>query len=441
MKKTIYSLVLLVVSTILLASCGGGKKINIWVGIESVDFYTEKIAEYTEAYAVEHGSELGYTIVVSGIDTGTAASTFLDDPEAGADIFTVAHDNLGKLIAGSSAVAPIESQALLNQINSDNPQAFLDVIKGTVGGTEYTFGIPYISQSLVLFYNKSLVSAEQVKTWEGMVEAAQAANAKAVTVTGDDGFNNSFLLLATNAETGATSLKLYPNGVATDSFGTGDDTVSIMKWGQRFFTNENGGMFPGSDSWETSLLNKKVLSVITGAWGYNSASRALGSDLGIEVLPSFTITANDAYGTVEAGTVFNSGTFADTKMFVMKKNSGKQEILEDILLFLSSKEVQEGSYVAANNLPAYKNAAEEFNALSGNSIEAILARKQIEMFESGIAQPFGAEARFNTWYYSKGAPALIREILENTGNKYTTHAQIKAQLEIVQQIWRTGEKE
>ena len=59
MKKTIYSLVLLVVSTILLASCGGGKKINIWVGIESVDFYTEKIAEYTEAYAAKHGSEIG----------------------------------------------------------------------------------------------------------------------------------------------------------------------------------------------------------------------------------------------------------------------------------------------------------------------------------------------------------------------------------------------
>ena len=65
-------------------------------------------------------------------------------------------------------------------------------------------------------------------------------------------------------------------------------------------------------------------------------------------------------------------------MFVMKKNSGKQEILEDILLFLSSKEVQEGSYVAANNLPAYKNAAEEFNALSGNSIEAILAENKLK---------------------------------------------------------------
>jgi len=106
---------------------------------------------------------LGYQIAVLGIDTGTAADSFLGDPEAGADIFTVAHDNLGKLIAGSSAIAPIKSEKLLAQVNQDNPDAFLSVIKGTVGGNEYTFGIPYIAQALVLYYDKSLITDEQVK--------------------------------------------------------------------------------------------------------------------------------------------------------------------------------------------------------------------------------------------------------------------------------------
>ena len=47
---------------------------------------------------------------------------------------------------------------------------------------------------------------------------------------------------------------------------------------------------------------------------------ALGNKLGIALLPKFTIRAEDAaFGTVPAGTVFQSGTFADTKMFVMKK--------------------------------------------------------------------------------------------------------------------------
>lgn len=444
MKKLLMSLALVLLGTALLTACGGKKKITIWVGVESVKFYEEEATKYLEAYKEKEGKDLGYSITVLGIDTGTAADSFLGDPEAGADIFTIAHDNLGKLIAGSSAIAPIKSEKLLAQVNADNPQAFLDVIKGTVGGTEYTFGIPYIAQSLVLYYDKTAVTEEQVKTWEGIQAAAKAHGeaTKTVVVTGDDGFNNSFLVLASNKEDG-TTLKLYPNGVAEDSFATGDDTVSIMKWGQRFFTDPNGGLFPTSDGWEVTLKNGKALSVISGAWHYNGASAALGSKLGIAVLPTFTITEADAFGSIEAGTVYQSGTFADTKMFVMKKGmkAEKQEIVEDLLAYLTSKEVQERSYKAANNLPAYKNAAEEFESMKEDTVEALLARTQIEMFAHGIAQPFGAQAKFNTWYYSKNAPVLIRAILENEKGQYGTFEQIKAQLEKVQKIWRTGSQD
>lgn len=444
MKKLLMSLALVLLGTALLTACGGKKKISIWVGVESVKFYEQEVAKYKEAYKEKEGKDLGYQIAVLGIDTGTAADSFLGDPEAGADIFTVAHDNLGKLIAGSSAIAPIKSEKLLAQVNQDNPDAFLSVIKGTVGGNEYTFGIPYIAQALVLYYDKSLITDEQVKTWEGIQAAAKAHSetTKAVVVTGDDGFNNSFLLLASNKEKG-TTLKLYPNGVAEDSYATGDDTVSIMKWGQRFFTDPNGGLFPTSDGWEVTLKNGKALAVISGAWHYSGASSALGSKLGIATLPAFTITAADAYGTVEAGTVYHSGTFADTKMFVMKKGmkAEKQEVVEDLLLYLSSKEVQERSYKEANNLPAYKNAAEEFESMKEDTTEALLARTQIEMFAQGIAQPFGAQARFNTWYYSKNGPVLIKAILENEKGQYETFEQIKAQLEKVQKIWRTGSQD
>jgi len=119
----------------------------------------------------------------------------------------------------------------------------------------------------------------------------------------------------------------------------------------------------------------------------------------------------------------------------------KQEVVEDLLLYLSSKEVQERSYKEANNLPAYKNAAEEFESMKEDTTEALLARTQIEMFAQGIAQPFGEQARFNTWYYSKNGPVLIKAILENEKGQYETFEQIKAQLEKVQKIWRTGSQD
>ena len=369
--------------------------LTIWVGTESVEFYQDAIADYLVMYEEENGKAFPHTIEVKGADTGPAAATYLEDTEAGPDIFTVAHDNLGKLIAGSSSIAPVTDADLLAQIENDNPDTFKNVIKGNVGGQTYTFGVPYIAQALVLFYNKDLVTAEQVQTWEGILAAAKAVDKQALSLTGTDGFNNSFLLLATNATTGESSLKLYEGGDIMENYASGDDMVSVMKWGQRFFTDPNGPKRPTDSGWQIELKDGISLSVISGAWHYNAAVSALGSKLGIAKLPTFTVTEADAYGTVQAGTVFQSGTFADAKMFVMKKNSKYQEFLQDIVKHLSSKEVQEASYEEVQNLPAYKNAAVEFESMTGTTSEAQLAAAQIEMFEHGIPQPFGFDNRFN----------------------------------------------
>ena len=49
------------------------------------------------------------------------------------------------------------------------------------------------------------------------------------------------------------------------------------------------------------------------------------------------------------------------------------------------------------------------------------------------------------YFYSKGAPDLILEILENKSGTetgmFTSHEAIKAQLLTIESIWKTGEKE
>jgi len=109
-------------------------------------------------------------------------------------------------------------------------------------------------------------------------------------------------------------------------------------------------------------------------------------------------------------------------------------------LFLSSKEIQEESFIECENLPAYKNAAAEFEAFLEDTPEAKLASAQVGMFEFGIPQPFGFNSKFNTYYYSKGAPDLILEILENPEGTFTSKEAIKAQMLIVQSIWKTGNR-
>lgn len=435
--KRVLLIITFALVTFVVAACGSGGKetLVIWVGEEVEDFYQDKMDEYVEDYNSTHSDEFPYNVDVRAADTGTAAGVFLQDIEAGPDILTVAHDNLGRLISGSSAIRPIQDDALLAQIEAQNTASFLDAIKANFEGTTYTFGVPYEAQALILYYNKAYLTEEDVQTWEGIWDVAKAENKQATTVTGQDGFNNSFLTLASFADTGEKIVSLYENGVVENTEFVNDGSVSVMQWGQRFFSDDNGAQEATDSGWQVDFSNEDTISLVGGAWHFRAAQAAIGDDLGVAVLPQFTITAEDAYGDVDAGTVMQSGTFTDTKMFVMNRTSEKIAYLEDILLYLTDKEVQEESFVDYGTLPAYKNALEEFEGMDNDSLNTQLAIAQLAMFEYGIPQPFGKEARFNVYYYQRQAPELLYEMLRNEDGDFDTTADIIERMEAIERIW------
>ncbi|MBR0462155.1 MAG: extracellular solute-binding protein [Erysipelotrichaceae bacterium] len=427
MKKFI-SVLMVVLMACLLFGCGGGnggssknKEIVVWVGEESADFYQEICNKYAEE------NELPYTITVKGMDTGAVAGTVTNDPSAAADIYTVAHDNIGKL-ASTQCAKPFTDEALIAQVLADNPASFQNVIYSTLDGKQYLYGVPYISQALFMYYNKEKVSEEQAQTFEGLREAAQAAGTKAITVTGDDGFNMSFALLATNVVDHSTTVKIFEGAEAVSggSKGTsncqGDDTVAVVRWLQDYAEDPNGFKWASSDGWDADLRNGGALAVIGGAWHYNTAKAALGeSNLGIALIPTFTLTPKACEGLegVKAGDTFRGGTFADCKVFMINAHSDadKYSALQDIVKYLSSKEVQNESYLNCLNVPAYVGASEYikscYDAGKLTESEYNLAAKQVEMAEWGIPQPF-LTGSLNTYYYSKNAPAVFRAMIDKT---------------------------
>ena len=129
----------------------------------------------------------------------------------------------------------------------------------------------------------------------------------------------------------------------------------------------------------------------------------------------------------------------------MKKGSIYGPYLQGIMKYFSSKDVQEQSFEQCSNLPSYKNAAEEFEALSAEDENARLAAAQIKMFEYGIPQPFGVKTKYNTYYYSKSGPDYLKAILDDKNldaaeRKFTTAELIKAELEAICTIWKTGKR-
>ena len=430
-----------IASCVGLTACGGGKKntITIAVGDESAVFYQELLNKYVE----EH-PEFGYKVEVIGADTGTAAQTIINDPEAAADIYTVAHDNIGKLVEANCAL-PLVDSGLTGQILADNPDAFKGVIYATgIGMSEPSiFAAPYISQALVLMYNKAKVSAEQAKTFEGLVAAGKANNSKSLAITGTDGFNFSFTVLARQAADNKTSVKLYENAQKNACYFQGDDVVATVQWAQDFFADPNGGHWPTDAGWISDAQAGKIVACIGGAWQFADWEGAVGStNAGYTVLPTFEVNAEQVKGTsVKAGTKFQAGSFVDCKCLMLNAyaHESKYDACQELIKYMTSKEVQNKSFKAANNLPAYSGATEYIktiqNDLPRTHFEGAMA--QAGMNEFGIAQPFLSSV-LNTYYYSKKAPELYVSMLNNTTGEFSTTDAIRKGLYRIEHIWQKG---
>lgn len=433
----------------------GNTLIRVWVGEESAEYYQKACDAYIQAHP-----DFGFTVEVKGMDTGSIAGTITTDASAAADIYTVAHDNIGKL-ASSQCAKPITDQSLIDQVLADNPAAFQKVIYSVLDGQNYLYGVPYISQALFMYYDKSQVTEEQAKSFEGLIEAAKAANTKAFTVTGDDGFNNSFALLATRTADHGTTVKIYEGaeaitgGAKGTSYCQGDDTVAILRMMQAWAEDPNGFKWASSDGWEKDLSNRGTLAVIGGAWHYNSAKAALGeSNLGIALIPTFKLTAEATEGLtgVKAGDEYRGGTFADCKCFMINATSDAAKYLkeQELIKYLSGKEIQNESFLECMNVPAYVGAADFIKQCyeEGKVTESQynLAAAQVGMAEWGIPQPF-LTGILNTYYYSKNAPAVFRAVIDKsaypaTGDQLITETEslegIRKALYLVQYLWMKG---
>ena len=460
MKKIIALSIALIMIVPLLASCGGSggdKVIRVWVGDESAEFYQNLCNEYVASH-----EDFGYTVEVKGMDTGAVAGTISTDPKAAADIYTVAHDNIGKL-ASTQCAKPIGDESLIAQVLADNPESFQSVIYSTLNGTKYLYGVPYISQALFLYYNKALVTEEQAQSFEGLREAAKAAGTKAVTVTGDDGYNMSFALLATKVSDHGTTVKIYEDAesVTGGSKGTsncqGDDTVAIYRWLQDYADDPNGFKWASPDGWMADFdkNNNGVLAVIGGAWHYNTARSSVGeTNLGIALIPTFTLTERSVEGLtgVKAGDVYRGGTFADCKCFMINANSAKEKYAkeQELIKFMSSKEAQNSSYLSCLNVPAYVGASEFikqcYNEGKVTESQYNLASMQVGMAEWGIPQPF-ITGVLNSYYYSKNAPSVLRAIVDKTAYPTTgdtilaeteTLEGVRKALYLVEYLWMHG---
>ena len=174
MKQRLKRLTALLLTALLLlgtvgcgsANASGEESIRLMVWSASEDQSKDSgewLQTCCERFAALH-PEWDITFVYGVADEATAANTVSQDPEASADVFLYANDNL-TVLTDAKALAKLGGK-YADEVSSFTSQALLDSV--TMDG--YLYGVPFTTNTWYMYYDKRVFSEEDVKSLDAMLE-------------------------------------------------------------------------------------------------------------------------------------------------------------------------------------------------------------------------------------------------------------------------------
>lgn len=286
-KKYLTSGLVLSASTVLLAACasgGGGASsaapdesasgsnateevkvegtVKVWIDTEHVETFKGIVADFqTEFPDVEVEIAAG-----SSADAKTEVSK---DPKAAADVFMMPHDQVGQM-AQSGLLYPNTKYA--DEVKANNVDS---AIEGATWDGEL-YGYPYGVESQILYYNKSTLSEDDVKSWATLTEkgkiGANLGEAGANYVFGPLFMSNDLYLYG---ETGED-----PNGT---NFNT-EPGVEVLQWIAD--QKNNPGVIQSNAEALSNLESGVTDAFLSGPWSKNDVEKALGENMAVAAYPT-----------------------------------------------------------------------------------------------------------------------------------------------------------
>ena len=292
---------------------------------------------------------------------GDAATMITADPAAAADVFMYANDQLGTLLQ-ANALAKLGGP-FLEQVQNDVSATYVNTVTATDGSV---YGFPVAPNTWFMYYNKSLLTEEDVKS----MEACLAKGIVAFEI------KNSWYLPAFFFAAGGTL------------FGeTGTDAAAGVNFGGEIGVNATNAVLDllanpnfkvdGDGYGNAGLKNGTVAAYFSGSWDYAGLYEALGEDLGAVAAP--TVMINGAPAQLKA--------YAGSKAVGVNPNAKNMKAAMEFAAFLASADSQLVRFQLRNITPAVTALAE--NADVAASIVAVAESNT--MAYASVAQPTIAE--------------------------------------------------
>ncbi len=335
--------------------------LKVWGAQEDQTMLAGMVEEFKAAHP-----EKQYNITFGVVGEADAKTKVMEDPAAAADVFAMAHDQLGELVT-AGAVYKITRNA--DAIKAANDKASVDA--STVDGQLYAY--PMTSDNgYFMYYDKGFFTEDEAKSMEVMLDKAAAAKKFVNFDLGNSWYVASFFF-ANGCKIGLTESTLNtPAGyAAAEAYKTIAAHPGML--------NGNGDVMKGG-------FGTNVVAGVSGTWDANAVQELLGDNYAATKLPTIKIDGKDT----------QMGSFAGCKLMAVNSQTDFPVDAMELAEFLTNEANQVKRYevraMGPSNLNAQKSPAVQANvALSALAAQAAYATIQNDVPGTywGPAESFG----------------------------------------------------
>ena len=337
--------------------------IKVWVPTEDLEIENSWLEEMQARFEAEH-PEYCIFWINEVMGQGDASSAVINDPSTAADVYMYVHDQQLRLITAGGLANLTEAYA--DQVKADNTQLAVDSVTHT---DDELYGLPLAGNTWFLYYDKRVFSEEDVKNLDTMLEKGKVCLP----------FNNAW-----NA--GAFFL-----GCGGTVFGeNGRDAEAGID-----FSGDNGGYMAARKMVELAQHPNAVIggldaymlawgdvdAVFSGYWDAATLKEVLGDNLGIAMLPKFTVDGQEYQMTALSGTHCmgvnpNAG-----------KEDGKLDLCMEFAALLASEEGQLLRYEMRGVTPIHVNLDENESVMASDMAMAeINTMRDASVLHPGLSE-------------------------------------------------------
>ena len=345
-----------------------GATLKVWAPDAALDVFKAQCDKFIAQYP-----DAGLKIEVVAQGEGDAATNLLNDPEAAADVFSFACDQLNRL-NDANVIMPVNT-TLAEDVTARNSAESIQA--ATLNDTLLAY--PETGDNgYYLVYDKRLVSDEDAQTLEGVLEACRKAGKKFIVDAGNGFYSCMFPF------TGGLKIEgLEGEDNDVQKFNDYDEAevVATLEAFAKLFHEYDDIFFATSPDKVSAGLAEDPSTVaagVDGSWNAATVAKILGDNYGAAKLPTINVNGENKQ-------IVSMHGYKLIGVNAMSKAPNAAQLLAD---YLSGEECQ---YERAEKLswgPSNINAAATDTVTSNPAISAILEQSAYSVAQVNIAPTF-----------------------------------------------------